>query len=63
MFKIDAGLAHISSHESALCRERTVDGGTGEINARGAPFGMGLRPVSPDPREIEGFSLALAGDL
>lgn len=43
--------------------EGTVDGGTGEIKAREAPFGVGVRLVSPDQKEIEGSSLALAGDL
>jgi hypothetical protein len=45
------------------CAEKgTVDGGTGEIKAREATFG-GIRPVSPDQKEIEGRSLPLARDL
>jgi hypothetical protein len=63
MFKIDAGLAHVSLRESALRRKRTVDGGAGEIKVREANFGVGLRLVSPDQGKIEGLSLALAGDL
>jgi hypothetical protein len=63
MFKIDAGLAHVSLRESVLRRKRTVDGGAGEIKAREANFVVGVRSVSPDQKEIEGSSLALAGDL
>ena len=63
MFKIDAGLAHVLLNEFALRGEGTVDGGAGEIKAREANFVVGVRSVSPDQKEIEGSSLALAGDL
>ncbi len=43
MFKIDAGLAHVSLRESALRRKRTVDGGAGEIKVREANFGVGAQ--------------------
>jgi len=46
------------------CAEKgTVDGGAGEIKAREANFGVGVRSVSPDQKEIECLSLAIARDL
>lgn len=54
--------------------KRTVDGGTGEIKAREANFSVGVQTGEmlasnrtlagmSDQKEIEGLSLALAGDL
>jgi hypothetical protein len=54
--------------------EGTVDGGPGEIKTREANFGVGVQTGEmlasnqtlagmSDQKEIEGLSLALAGDL